>query len=141
MVGSSRFSEVPVVNVTTKNVKDIWPSLALAVKTSTFVALDLVGYCECETESMEFYCFIFCSAHIHSVECSWCLADVLTCSQKVSHPEMRLTSPSCHWHWRIMIIIPFSLLRTLCMLVSVCFHNLVTYAHRLQDLYSTCLMF
>jgi hypothetical protein len=30
---------------------------------------------------------------------------------------------------------------TLCMLVSVCFHNLVTYAQRLQDLYSACLMF
>jgi hypothetical protein len=30
---------------------------------------------------------------------------------------------------------------TLCMLVSVCFHNLVTYAQRLQDLYSECLMF
>jgi hypothetical protein len=29
----------------------------------------------------------------------------------------------------------------LCMLVSVCFHNLVTYAQRLQDLYSACLMF
>jgi hypothetical protein len=28
-----------------------------------------------------------------------------------------------------------------CMLVSVCFHNLVTYAQRLQDLYSACLMF
>jgi hypothetical protein len=30
---------------------------------------------------------------------------------------------------------------TLCMLVTVCFHNLVTYAQRLQDLYSACLMF
>jgi hypothetical protein len=30
---------------------------------------------------------------------------------------------------------------TLCMLVSVCFHNLVTFAQRLQDLYSACLMF
>jgi hypothetical protein len=27
------------------------------------------------------------------------------------------------------------------MLVSVCFHNLVTYAQKLQDLYSACLMF
>jgi hypothetical protein len=27
------------------------------------------------------------------------------------------------------------------MLASVCFHNLVTYAQRLQDLYSACLMF
>jgi hypothetical protein len=32
------------------------------------------------------------SAHIHSIECSWRLADVLACSQKVSHPEMRLVS-------------------------------------------------
>ena len=31
--------------------------------------------------------------------------------------------------------------RSKCMLVSVCFHNLVTYAQRLQDLYSACLMF
>jgi hypothetical protein len=28
-----------------------------------------------------------------------------------------------------------------CMLVSVCCHNLVTYAQRLQDLNSACLMF
>jgi hypothetical protein len=34
----------------------------------------------------------FYSAHIHSIECSWRLADVLACSQKVSHPEMRLVS-------------------------------------------------
>jgi septal ring factor EnvC (AmiA/AmiB activator) len=29
---------------------------------------------------------------IHYIECSWRLADVLACSQKVSHPEMRLVS-------------------------------------------------
>jgi hypothetical protein len=29
---------------------------------------------------------------IHSIECSGRLADVLSCSQKVSHPEMRLVS-------------------------------------------------
>jgi hypothetical protein len=34
----------------------------------------------------------FYSAHINSFECSWRLADVLACSQKVSHPEMRLVS-------------------------------------------------
>jgi hypothetical protein len=34
----------------------------------------------------------FYSAHIHSIECSGRLADVLACSQKVSHPEMRLVS-------------------------------------------------
>jgi hypothetical protein len=34
----------------------------------------------------------FYSAHIHSIQCSWRLADVLACSQKVSHPEMRLVS-------------------------------------------------
>jgi hypothetical protein len=28
----------------------------------------------------------FYSAHIHSIECSGRLADVLACSQKVSHP-------------------------------------------------------
>jgi hypothetical protein len=32
------------------------------------------------------------SAHIHFFECSWRLADVLTCSQNVSNPEMRLVS-------------------------------------------------
>jgi hypothetical protein len=43
---------------------------------------------------MFFDCLIehFQSAHIHSVECSWRLADALACSQKVSHPEMRLVS-------------------------------------------------
>jgi hypothetical protein len=34
----------------------------------------------------------FYSAHIHSIECLGRLADVLACSQKVSHPEMRLVS-------------------------------------------------
>jgi hypothetical protein len=34
----------------------------------------------------------FYSAHIHSIECSWHSADVLACSRKVSHPEMRLVS-------------------------------------------------
>jgi hypothetical protein len=34
----------------------------------------------------------FYRAHIHTIECSWRLADVLACSQKVSHPEMRLVS-------------------------------------------------
>jgi hypothetical protein len=34
----------------------------------------------------------FYSAHIHTIECSWRLADVLACSQKVSNPEMRLVS-------------------------------------------------
>jgi hypothetical protein len=34
----------------------------------------------------------FYSAHILSIECSERLADVLACSQKVSHPERRLVS-------------------------------------------------
>jgi hypothetical protein len=50
---------------------------------------------------------LFYSAHIHTIESSRRLADVLACSQKVSHPEMRLVSAAS---WRI---IPFSLLRTL----------------------------
>jgi hypothetical protein len=32
------------------------------------------------------------SANIHSIECSWRLADVLACSRKVAYPEMRLVS-------------------------------------------------
>jgi hypothetical protein len=73
------------------------------------------------------------TAHIHSIECSWRVANVLACSQKVSHPEMRLVSAAS---WRI---IPFW--EIWCTLVSVRFHNLMTYAQRLQDLYSACLMF
>jgi hypothetical protein len=54
---------------------------------------------------------------------------------KVPHPKM-----SCLCcHWRIIPIFPFE--NFWCMQVSVCFHNLVTYAQRLQDLYSACLMF
>jgi hypothetical protein len=34
----------------------------------------------------------FYSAHIHTIESSRRLADVLACSQKVSHFEMRLVS-------------------------------------------------
>ena len=46
--GDSRFSEVPVVNVTADNIKELWPSLVLALKTSTFVALDTVmSVCVC----------------------------------------------------------------------------------------------
>jgi hypothetical protein len=32
----------------------------------------------------------FYSAHINSIECSWRLADVLACSQKVSHMQTLL---------------------------------------------------
>lgn len=42
MPGTSRFTEVPVLDVTVKNIKEIWPSLVLSVKTATFVALDTV---------------------------------------------------------------------------------------------------
>jgi hypothetical protein len=56
------------------------------------------------------------SAHIHFIECSWHLADVLACSQKVSHSEMRLVSPAIGASFQLW-----------CTLVSVCFHNLVTY--------------
>jgi hypothetical protein len=53
----------------------------------------------------------------------------------------------CHilrWDWSVLPLghhshFPFWVLW--CMLVSVCFHNLVTHAQRLQDLYSVCLMF
>jgi hypothetical protein len=62
------------------------------------------------------------------------LVDVLACSQ-VSHPEMRLGSAA------IGASFHFPFWELWCMLVSVCFHNLVTYAQRLQDLYSACLMF
>jgi hypothetical protein len=39
-------------------------------------------------------------------------------------------------HWRIKPVFPFRELW--CMLVSVCFHNPVTYAQRLRDLCSAC---
>jgi hypothetical protein len=35
-----------------------------------------------------------CSTHIHSMECSWCLAHVLACPQKV-YREMRLVRENC----------------------------------------------
>jgi hypothetical protein len=54
-----------------------------------------------------FFRTLFYSAHIHTIESSWRLADVLACSQKVSHPGMRLVSAASRR------IIPFSLLRTL----------------------------
>ena len=59
MACSSRFSEVPVVNVTADNIKELWPSLVLALKTSTFVALDTVRMCLCteaETVKEKEYC-------------------------------------------------------------------------------------
>jgi hypothetical protein len=77
----------------------------------------------------------FYSAHIHSIKCLWRLANVLASSQKVSHPEMRLVSAA------IGTLFHFPFWELWCMLVFVCFHNLVTYAQRLQDLYSACLMF
>jgi hypothetical protein len=52
------------------------------------------------------------------------LADVLACSQKVSHPEMRLVSAA------IGASFHFSFRELWCMLIF-CFHNLVTYAQRL----------
>jgi hypothetical protein len=45
--------------------------------------------------------------YIHSIECSWCLADVLASSQKASHPEMSLVSAA------IGASFPLFLLRTL----------------------------
>jgi hypothetical protein len=44
----------------------------------------------------------FYSAHIHSFKCSWRLADVLACSQKVSHSEMRLVS-AASFHFPIFL--------------------------------------
>jgi hypothetical protein len=65
------------------------------------------------------------SAHIHSIECSWRLADVLACFQKVSHPEMRLVSAA------IGASLPIFLLRTLvhagfCMFSQSCDVRTVT---------------
>jgi hypothetical protein len=53
----------------------------------------------------------------------------------------------CHilrWDWSVLPLAHhthFPFWELWCTLVSVCFHNLVTYAQRLQDLYSACLMF
>jgi hypothetical protein len=53
----------------------------------------------------------------------------------------------CHilgWDWSVLPLgasFHFPFWELWCILVSVCFHNLVTYAHRLQDLCSACLMF
>jgi hypothetical protein len=57
------------------------------------------------TDEFLFFLFrtLFYSAHIHIIESSRRLADVLACCQKVSHPGMRLVSAAS---WRI---IPFSL--------------------------------
>jgi hypothetical protein len=66
----------------------------------------------------------FHSAHIYSIECSWHLTDVLACSQKVSHPEMRLVSAAVGASFH------FPFWELWCILVSVCFHNLMWLAHR-----------
>jgi hypothetical protein len=42
---------------------------------------------------------------IHSIKCSWRLADVQACSQKVSHPEIRLVSAAIGA--AVMPIFPF----------------------------------
>jgi hypothetical protein len=64
-----------------------------------------------------------------------CWADVLACTQKVSHPEMRLVSAANGASF------PFSLLRTLVHAGFCTFPQSCDYAKRLRDLYSACLLF
>jgi hypothetical protein len=73
---------------------------------------------------------------IHFLQCSWRLADLLACSQKVSHPEIILVSAA------IGASFPFPLFEDFgACWFSMCFHNVVINAQRLQDLFSACWMF
>jgi hypothetical protein len=46
-------------------------------------------------------------ADIHSTECSWWLANILACSQKASHREVRLVSAAVGTSYPF---VPFALL-------------------------------
>ena len=42
-VSSAEFTSVPVVEVGTENMQHLWPSILLAVKSATFIAIDTVS--------------------------------------------------------------------------------------------------